>query len=965
MGDENEFDQQGLVSIFVAEALDGLSVLWKVLHPEDGGIPDPESVHAQYIVAHTLKGASSLYGFSAVADLAGILEVLVENLKQVSAEEWPALVKALRELLVTLRAQIETIKERGTENPACCADWKARFSHLLPVQKSPAVLSGPARQSEFQDEPLTDDYLNPDLDPEVLSYFAPEAQEYLDAMEAALLRLEKNPDHADTIQQLFRTAHTLKGSAYTVGFKSIGDIVHHVEDFMGAVRENRMKVTTELVDVLFRVIDVIKLLMRRDSRSLEHTRREFATTMRRLALLEQGESTDEGARAALDTSSSVEATSLLRAQIHNTQEKDRRQPEDQRREGEVRVIEESSVIRVSRERLERLLNLVGELVISRGRLEQRLLALEQLSNQVSMIKDRMLEAVRSFEEKHAFTMPTVHQVQAAGSASELQAIMDFGGLEFDRYDDFNILARRMAEVSADIGESMSQLSASIRNAREDMSQLQRLTLGMRDEIARARMVPIGTPFTRFRRAVREIAKATGKDVMLAISGEHTEVDTSVVERLVDPLIHLVRNAVYHGIEPPSVRIAQGKPATGTIYLHAAHRGNAVIVEVEDDGGGIDVEKIKARAVTLGLVRPEQISAMSDQEAINLIFLPGFSTAEEVGDQAGRGVGMDVVKGAVEAINGQIEVETELGVGTKFTLRLPLTLLISTALMVRVGTERYALLLPNIREVVVPPPGAIQNIGGHPILQVQDEAVEIHSLGHLLGVESVANSDQAPIVIIRIATGIAGVAVDELLGRQEIVIKALGTLQPFQDSCFVGATIDPEGHVILVLDIGRLIGGRRLEDKTALSLQTQTQPEKGEATSAESQREEGGTRILLIDDSLSVRKFVGRMLQGAGYIVETAVDGEEGLRKALEGAYQLVITDLEMPKLNGYEVIQALRDRPQTRTIPILVMTTRAGEKHRQLALSIGASGYIAKPVEERALILEVGQRIGQAAEVSQ
>ncbi|MER3422216.1 MAG: hypothetical protein C4293_02255 [Nitrospiraceae bacterium] len=781
-------------------------------------------------------------------------------------------------------------------------------------------------------------------------------------MEAALLRLEKNPDDADIIQQLFRTVHTLKGSAYTVGFKSIGDIIHHVEDFMGAVREGRMKMTMELADVIFRVIDVVKLLMRRDPRSLEHTRREFAIAVRRLAQLEQDESAEGRGISELDAASTgVEAASLPQVQVRDAQEGDRRQAEDPRKEGDSRGVEEGAVIRVSRERLERLLNLVGELVISRGRLEQRLLALEQLSNQVLMVKGRMLESVRSFEEKHAFTLPAAHPSQTVGNVAEFQGLVDFGGLEFDRYDDFNILARRMAEVSADVGESMSQLSASIRKAREDMSQLQRLTLSMRDEIARARMVPIGTPFTRFRRAVREIAKATGKNAMLVISGEHTEVDTGIVERLVDPLIHLVRNAVYHGIEPTPVRIARGKPATGTVYLHAAHHGNAVIIEVEDDGGGIDIAKIKAKAVALGLVRPEQTSTMSDLDAINLIFLPGFSTAEEVGGQAGRGVGMDVVKRTVEAINGQIEVETELGVGTKFTLRLPLTLLISTALMVRVGTERYALPLPNIREVVMPAPGAIQDVGGCPIVQVEDEAVEVQPLGQLLGIESSVRPDQTPIVILRTATGIVGVAVDELLGRQEIVIKALGTLQPFQDSCFVGATIDPEGHVILVLDVGRLVGGRRREDGLALPSQSQALLKPAEPVDLMSQGEEGNARILLIDDSLSVRKFVGRMLEGAGYRVDTAVDGEEGLRKASEGSYRLVITDLEMPKLNGYEVIQALRDRPQTKSMPILVMTTRAGEKHRQMALSIGASGYIAKPVEERALIFEVGQRLGQVA----
>ena len=262
-----------------------------------------------------------------------------------------------------------------------------------------------------------------------------------------------------------------------------------------------------------------------------------------------------------------------------------------------------------------------------------------------------------------------------------------------------------------------------------MSQLQQLTLGMRDEIARARMVPVGTPFTRFRRATREMARATGKEVTLVTSGEHTEVDTGVVERLVDPLMHLVRNAVYHGIEPAAMRVSKGKPAAGTIYLHASHRGNAVLIEVEDDGAGLDIEKIRAKAVERGLVRSDIAKNMPEAEAIKFIFLPGFSTAEQVGDQAGRGVGMDVVKRVIESMNGHIDVESVRGVGTKFTLHLPFTLLIATALMVRCGEERYGIPLPSVREVTMLTSGSLQQMGERAMLHIGDEAIDVQPLSN--------------------------------------------------------------------------------------------------------------------------------------------------------------------------------------------------------------------------------------------
>jgi chemosensory pili system protein ChpA (sensor histidine kinase/response regulator) len=627
-----------------------------------------------------------------------------------------------------------------------------------------------------------------------------------------------------------------------------------------------------------------------------------------------------------------------------------------------KVTEDREVIRVSRDRLERLLNLVGELVIGRGRLEQRLHTLEKLSQQVLVGKERLVESVHSFEEKHTFTLPTASSGPAEATLQEFTGVSDFGALEFDRYDDFNILARRISEVTADISESMSQLSGSIRRSHEDMSHLAQLTLGMRDEIARARMVPIGTPFTRFRRATREMARATGKEVTLVTSGEHTDVDTGVVERLVDPLIHLVRNAVYHGIEPAAERILKGKPTTGTIYLHAAHRGSSILIEVEDDGAGLDIEKIRAKAVERGLVRQEVARSLSESEVIKFIFFPGFSTADQIGDQAGRGVGMDVVKRVIESMNGHIDVESILGVGTKFTLSLPLTLLIATALMVRVGNERYGIPLPAVREVTMLTSSSHQRIGERSILHIDSEAIEVQPLQQLLNRSNVLVEIEKPVVIVRTAAGMLGILVDELLGRQEIVIKPLGLFKSLGRSNFGGATIDPEGRVVLVLDPARLLAR---EQPTATVPALQSDASRSEDLlvpyAEPSESSASAHELLLIDDSLSIRKFVGRMLESAGYKVDTAVDGEEGLRRACAQPYRLILTDLEMPKLNGYEVIQGLRSRPQTHQTPIIVMTTRAADKHRQMALNVGASSYVTKPVDERTLVQEIERLIGKEA----
>ena len=967
-----------VLSYFAPEADEYLQTLEVLTNRLRENPSDTETIQSLYRTAHTLKGSAHTIGFKVIGDIAHPLEACMIAVRDGKISMSSALLSTIGDAVAVIRlvmkrdeAKLEQLRHDvpgvtqtlqyiqqgqpvGAPAPAAAA-----APEPPPAKVATAVLEPPVDTASTTPAgpSLTDEYLMPQLDPEVLSYFAPEAQEYLESLEAQLLRLEKEPQNPDLINQLFRTAHTLKGSAYTVGFQSIGDLTHYIEDFMGAVREGHVKVQPGHTDVLLRSVDVVRLLMRRDPTLTGTVRQRFAAAMKALKQLEQTSMAVETVAKPAPVQAAPQEPAVV--EPNNPTEA------EQTKGKETTTGEDREVIRVSRDRLERLLNLVGELVIGRGRLEQRLSVLEQLSQQVLACKVRLTDSVRSFEEKHTFTLPTsaggtADHARTGSAAAAFQGLHDFGSLEFDKYDDFNILARRISEVTADISESMTQLSTSIRRSHEDMSQLQQLTLGMRDEIARARMVPIGTPFTRFRRATREMARATGKEVTLVTSGEHTEVDTGVVERLVDPLVHLVRNAVYHGIEPAAMRVSKGKPANGTIYLHASHRGNAVLIEVEDDGAGLDIEKIRAKAVERGLVRSDVAKNMPEAEAIKFIFLPGFSTAEQVGDQAGRGVGMDVVKRVIESMNGHIDVESVRGVGTKFTLHLPLTLLIATALMVRCGEERYGIPLPSVREVTMLTSGSLQQMGERSMLHIGDEAIDVQPLQHLMHRNGMGRVEIGkPVVIVRTGTGPIGLAVDELLGRQEIVIKPIGALKSLERSSFGGATIDPEGRVVLVLDPARLVGG----EKTAAPLEVSS--EDATATVTDTPFEETSSqpavdqKILLIDDSLSIRKFVGRMLETAGYEVDTAVDGEEGLRKASAKNYRLILTDLEMPKLNGYEVIQALRSRTQTQQTPIIVMTTRAGDKHRQMALNVGASSYIAKPVEERALIQELERWIGR------
>ena len=950
-----------VLSYFVPEIQEYLETVKGAVAHLRSNPSDNDQILTLFRTVHTIKGSAYTVGFKVIGDLAHPLEDCLVTVRDGALPVTPVLLNAVdrtMEIVRSLLCRNSNDVAGFQQDIPVVKDALRRIQQGEPVEFIVASndSAGPAVVESAPTQQLTAEYIIPQLDFGDLSYFLPEAEGYLQSIENLLLQLEKDPKNQEATNQLFGNVHTLKGSAYTVNYQIIGDLVHTVEDYLDAVRHGRLEITASFTDIVLRTIDVVRVLLQRDVKQLPRLKERLLGVRAEFATLGQALVTGSVPRpASVPMQEAVQEFPAASA----PEWQERPPVSDADMTGATTDVQQ---IRVRRDRLEQLLNLVGELIITRGRLERRLETLSQLTHQVMACKNRLLTGIQAFEEKHTFTMPSLSSQETSASMPALTGVTEFGELEFDKYDDFNILARRIGEGAADISESVSQLNGSIQAARDEMNELQELTTGIRDQTTKTRMVSIGMLFTRFRRSVRESARATGKDVEMAMAGERTEIDTGVVERLIDPLIHLMRNAVYHGIEPARVREANGKPATGTIRLHAAQRGNAVVIEVEDDGRGLDLDKIKATAVAKGLVNPDLAAQLTDAEITRFIFVPGFSTAEVSTDQAGRGIGMDVVERVIRSMNGRIEIETVQGRGTKFSLYLPLTLLITMALMVRVNEMRYAIPLASIREITLPVPSAVQNMGNRMLLQMGDEAVEIQVLSGLLGHGSSALESTMPIVVVHTDAGPMGLAVTELLGQQEIVVKSLGPLKLMEHVTFSGATFDLDGRVILVLDVSRLFtsqsAGMLMVARSAVQ---ELGAGEGRAEEASDSEPAKTLSILLIDDSLSIRKFIGRMLETAGYQVATAGDGEEGIRKASTQAYNVIITDLEMPKLNGYEVIQALRSRQQTQSVPILVMTTRAGEKHRQLALNVGATGYITKPVEERTLLKEIERVAGGSA----
>jgi chemosensory pili system protein ChpA (sensor histidine kinase/response regulator) len=466
--------------------------------------------------------------------------------------------------------------------------------------------------------------------------------------------------------------------------------------------------------------------------------------------------------------------------------------------------------------------------------------------------------------------------------------------------------------------------------------------------------------------VRDAANATGKLVELSLEGADTELDNNIIQHVSDPLIHLVRNAVAHGVEDRYERQRAGKNEKGRISVRAYHRGNHIFIEVEDDGRGIDYESARRRVVEMGAMSSVAADELTERELREFLFRPGFTTASSMTELAGRGVGLDVVRANVHALNGEIEVRSEPGKGACFTVKVPLTLIISQALFVRCGTSVFALPLAVVEEIRRLRPSEIEDVGGKLLTRVREVVTEVVRLDLQLALPPLEPlNGYFHMVIVKVAGKQVGVVVEEVLGKDEIVIKNLGDYLR-SVKLFPGTTIAPDGSLILLIDLNRLASADTAE-RNALppsSPAARVFAPGAEAVAAGSIPSEAvdpveNDRVVVVaDDSISVRKFVGRMLEKAGYRVKLASDGLEASEIVAQFGCHLVVTDLEMPRMNGYELMAHLRQDPVTRRIPVLVVTSRAGAKHRDRAMKEGASGFLTKPVQEDQLVAKVEELIG-------
>ncbi len=923
-------------SVFLAEAREILAAFEGGLgYLREPGRPTVAGVTPLRVVAHRLSGAAALHGFRQLARLASVTERLLERLAGAPSDDVSRASDFLTDLVRVLQMVLDGIGTTGQEP----LDEMAAFTDRHPALFASAPLESPGLRLDAGEAPpaaaLSADEALGQMDrfvaenADVAAYFVPEAAEHLEAMIRSLLALDQSGPSEVELGTLLRAAHTLKGAAYIVGLTAMGALAHQIEEALVAVREKRVAFSPAVTEAVLAGVDVIRHVLGLTGDASPDPVRAWGRAVTGLTALRP----DKERREA-EAVPAGHVTRLAETPVPPEV------PAHLQPASTPRTAMAGPGIRVALDRLDSLMNLAGELTITRSRLDRHVRELERAGELMGSSRARMSRALKEFE---AAGTPEPGDVSRLGGPEPLTTL--FTALEFDRYDDADLLARSAGEIAADLAETQGQLATLVRRVQEDAAQIQQLTGNLRREITRARLVPVGTLFARFARQVREAARSAAKTVILEWSGESVEVDNTVIEQLSDPILHLVRNAIFHGIETEEERRARGKAPHGIVSLGASHRGGSICIEVKDDGRGIDVELVKEQAVRRGVLPAEVAGLLSPSEALNLIFLPGLSTAPVVTTDAGRGVGMDVVRTNVSRLNGEISVATNPGVGTRFTMSVPLTLAVSEALMVRVGTDVLAIPLNVVRRVLAPHPGQIESTGHRERLPVGDELLDLVRLDQVLALPPSDATARVPVVVVRATGKSAALAVDELLGKEEIVIKPLGGLLEGVGP-FAGATISAEGRVILLLDPARLI---EPDDGRAAAREMPARLDEPRALTPPSHAPLA-RRILLVDDSISVRKFVGQMLEKAGFDVITANDGAEALARLDETAVHVVITDLEMPRLNGFELIQHIMQRPAIRDIPIVVLTTRAGAKHLNLASWLGVQHYVSKPVDEEAFV---------------
>ncbi|RYY77099.1 MAG: response regulator [Gammaproteobacteria bacterium] len=824
-----------------------------------------------------------------------------------------------------------------------------------------------------------------DYDPEIIEIFIEEAAELLEDMERALHEWQEDWTNTESVEELKRCLHTFKGGARLAGLSNLGDLSHDYETMLiemdadAELDQNFFKQLNTYQDQLHSGVDAVR------NGLVEQVANESADTSYAEADEEpleqeaQFEAVDEEEQAqkveysrpslvvdndrriadlgdpnkkpnVLTFAPKPKAPSAPLPKIPGAEFGGSRQGSSgpaQVQHLAARRAGPQEVVKVSAELLEELVNLAGETSISRGRMEQ------QVSDLGSSIEEMDATIHRLQEQLRRLDIET--EAQVLFRQEQMMQHEQFDPLEMDRYSQLQQLSRSLIESASDLMDLKYTLADKTRDTETLLLQQSRINTDLQEGLMRSRMVPFSRLVPRLRRIVRQAATELGKEVEFELDNVEGELDRTVLERMVAPLEHMLRNAVDHGIESPEARSAAGKPVEGRIVLSLGREGGDVMLRLADDGRGINLQRVREKAIERGLMAED--APLSDQDLMQFILHAGFSTADKVTQISGRGVGMDVVHSEIKQLGGAMFIDSRWGEGTEFTIRLPFTVSVNRALMVQIGDDLYAIPLNTIEGIVRVSPFELEHYYQDPDARFDyaGDNYLVRYLGNMLDSDAVPKLDgqslPLPVILVRSTENTVALQVDRLLGSREIVVKTLGA-QFSSVRGVSGATVTGDGSVVVILDLHALI-----REQLALGLNRAILLDAPAAPVEEEQVEKV---VMVVDDSVTVRKVTGRFLEREGFRVITAKDGVEALQLLQDHIPDVMLLDIEMPRMDGFEVAKNVRTSSRLRDIPIIMITSRTGEKHREHAFELGVNKYMGKPYQEDLLLSNIQELIKSA-----
>ncbi|HWP95103.1 MAG TPA: Hpt domain-containing protein [Gammaproteobacteria bacterium] len=901
--------------------------------------------------AHTLHGSAGMAGASAIAALMDPLERVVRAHLEAGLPPPEGFVPLLAEAADAVRLAMIALRDGSA--PPVMHELIARL-RALPLPEAKPEVAKPARKKAQKEAPpppppkpaaAAPQRLIPiseltDFDPELAAVFFEEANELLEATDVALHEWMGDRDNPQFVTALQRHLHTLKGGARMAGITPMGDLSHEMETLLTGVVDGRLPVSTEMLALTQRAVDRLHRMLEQICASKPILDAgDLILEIKRMVSGESGVEREEPAAPP----PSVEAAAEGEAPAASGYDAVLEQGVERRSASRI----QQEIVRVRADLIESLLNAAGEISIYRSRLDQQVNTINFHLAELEQTVARLRQQLRNLEIETEAQILSQYKEELGDKYNE-----EFDPLELDRYSTLQQLSRALAESVSDLQSIQALLANQAREAETLLLQQSRVNTALQDGLMRTRMLPFAQQAQRLRRIVRQTADEAGKKAELRLIGAEGEMDRHVLERILAPLEHMLRNSVIHGIEPPAKRLELGKPETGTITIRLHREGSEVVLEVFDDGAGLNIQAIRRKAEEVGLVRPGV--ELTDDDVMQFILESGFSTAHVVTQAAGRGVGMDVVNSEVKQLGGSLRIESATGRGAKFTIRLPFTLAITQALLVNVAEERYAIPLPSIEGIVrIPRRDLLRYFEEpEPKFSYGGREYNLYHLGVLLGLGAPQfgeEIDTIPVLLVVAGDHFGALVTEGMMGSREIVVKSVGP-QVSSIRGISGATLLGDGSIVLILDAGGLV---RAAAQQAAFMRAVTLVER------EAPKEDERTFAMVVDDSITVRRVTQRLLERYGMRVMTAKDGVDALALLQEHIPDVMLLDIEMPRMDGYELASHVRADERLRKIPIIMITSRTGEKHRSRAMDIGVDRYLGKPYQEQELIEHIQALVGK------